>query len=346
VTPPAVGDRGRPARRRRRAAATAVAAVLAACPAGCGASRPPAGGQPARPAARPPRVVAVQAASARVRDLTVDSPALGQRVKVRLLLPRRFDAEPARRWPVLWLLHGCCDSYLSWTRSTDVASLAELDDVLVVMPDGGRVGFYSDWSNPGRGGPPGWETFHLTELRGLLERDWRAGDRRAVAGLSMGGLGAMAYAARHPGMFRAAASYSGLLHTRWQGEPVAGPQVVEGLLRDDGEDPRDLWGDPVRQADVWAAHNPYDLAPRLRGVELFVSVGDGQPGPLDRGGDTRQAQQSERALRPQSVAFVERLRQLRIPVRFDAYSPGTHDWPYWQRELHRSLPLLLHALRS
>jgi S-formylglutathione hydrolase FrmB len=32
------------------------------------------------------------------------------------------------------------------------------------------------------------------------------------------------------------------------------------------------------------------------------------------------------------VAFVERLRQLGIPVRFDAYDPGTHDWPYWQRE--------------
>jgi S-formylglutathione hydrolase FrmB len=29
------------------------------------------------------------------------------------------------------------------------------------------------------------------------------------------------------------------------------------------------------------------------------------------------------------VAFVERLRQLGIPIRFDAYNPGTHDWPYW-----------------
>ena len=44
------------------------------------------------------------------------------------------------------------------------------------------------------------------------------------------------------------------------------------------------------------------------------------------------------------MAFVERLHQLGIPVRFDAYDPGTHDWPYWQRELHRSLPLLLAAL--
>jgi diacylglycerol O-acyltransferase / trehalose O-mycolyltransferase len=41
---------------------------------------------------------------------------------------------------------------------------------------------------------------------------------------------------------------------------------------------------------------------------------------------------------------VERLRQHGIPVQFHAYDPGTHDWPYWQRELHRSLPLLLNAL--
>jgi S-formylglutathione hydrolase FrmB len=42
---------------------------------------------------------------------------------------------------------------------------------------------------------------------------------------------------------------------------------------------------------------------------------------------------------------VERLHQLGIPVRFDNYGPGIHNWPYWQRELHRSLPLLLGALQ-
>jgi S-formylglutathione hydrolase FrmB len=128
-------------------------------------------------------------------EATIDSPALGRSAKVRLLLPRRFSAEPGRRWPVLWLLHGCCDTYQSWTRSTDVEELAGLADVLVVMPEAGQVGFYSDWYERGQGGPSRWETFHLTELRQLLERDWRAGNRRVVAGLSMGGLGA---ADRHP----------------------------------------------------------------------------------------------------------------------------------------------------
>src|SRR6266542_1199025 len=311
--------------RRRRwrqpwRARTPVVALLMAGLTACGSSRGAglqgAGSQGAGPASRSARVVAVQTLGPRVRDLTIDSPALGRRA-----------------------------TYQSWTRSTDVEGLAALAGVLVVMPEAGQAGFYSDWYNRGRGGPPGWETFHLTELRQLLERDWRAGDRWVVAGISMGGLGAMAYAARHPGTFRAAASYSGLLHTRYQGGPVPGPGFVQNLVRGFGADPRALWGDPQRQADVWAAHDPYDLAPRLRGVDLFVSVGNGQPGPLDGPATTEQARRIEQAVQPQNLAFVERLHQLGIPVQFDAYGAGTHDWPYWQRELHRSLPLLLHALQ-
>jgi S-formylglutathione hydrolase FrmB len=120
-------------------------------------------------------VVATQTLGPRVRDLTIDSPALGRSAKVRLLLPRRFRAQPHRRWPVLWLLHGCCDTYQSWTRSTDVEELDGLADVLAVMPEAGQVGFHSDWYERGQGGPSRWETFHLTELRQLLERDWRPG---------------------------------------------------------------------------------------------------------------------------------------------------------------------------
>ncbi len=320
-----------------------LAAGLLACTAPQGASIRQRQGAAGR-ASGPARVVAVQALGPRLRDLTIDSPALGHRAMVRLLLPRRFAAEPARRWPVLWLLHGCCDSYQSWTRSTDVAKLAGLDEVLVVMPEAGQVGFYADWYNHGHGGPPRWETFHLVELRQLLERDWRAGDRWAVAGVSMGGLGAMAYAARHPGMFRAAASYSGILDRRAPTGPIPGPRLIGNLLGAFGQDPAALWGDPQQQAAVWAAHNPYDLAARLRGVELFVSVGNGEPGPLDPQSPAQQARQLEQALQPQTLAFARRLHQLAIPVQVDAYGPGTHAWPYWQRELHRSLPLLLHVL--
>jgi diacylglycerol O-acyltransferase / trehalose O-mycolyltransferase len=334
----------RPTRLPRRTPHGSTAVLLALLTVAMSACTSPRAPEAARGSDPPARTVATRTLGPRMRDLTIDSPALGRTAEVRLLLPRRFQAQPTRRWPVLWLLHGCCDTYRSWTRSTDVEELAELADVLVVMPEAGEVGFYSDWYNGGREGPPRWETFHLTELQQLLERDWRAGDRRVIAGLSMGGLGAMAYAARHPGMFAAAASYSGLLHTRYQGGPVPGPQAIQDLLRALGEDPGALWGDPTRQSDGWADHNPYDLAPRLRDIRLFVSVGNGEPGPLDGQAIDRQAQQIERTIYPQNLAFVQRLSELGIPARFDAYGPGTHTWPYWQRELHRSLPLLLDAL--
>jgi S-formylglutathione hydrolase FrmB len=136
-------------------------------------------------------------------DLTVESPALGRTAKVRLLTPDGWEQRRSGdRWPVLYLLHGCCDTYESWTLQTDVEELAQLRDVLVVMPEAGPAGWYSDWWNHGAGGPPAWETFHTRELRRVLEHDYGAGQKRVIAGLSMGGFGALSYAARNPGMFR------------------------------------------------------------------------------------------------------------------------------------------------
>jgi diacylglycerol O-acyltransferase / trehalose O-mycolyltransferase len=275
----------------------------------------------------------VRRLSPREIDLGVRSPAVGRTVPVRLLLPARFARLPARRWPVLYLLHGCCDSYVSWTRSTDVEQLSANSDVLVVMPDGGRAGFYSDWL---RG--PRWETFHLVELRQLLERAYRADSRRAIAGFSMGGLGALAYAARHPAMFAAAASYSGLLH------PSADARALTGLVDSQGDDGAALWGDPTRDAPRWAAHDPSDLAGRLRGAALFVSTGTGRPGPLDPPGTGTDP--TERFVHRETVAFVGRLRRLRVPAKLDLYGPGRHTYSYWQRELHRSWPRLMGALAT
>jgi len=216
-----------------RAAWPAMLAVIVVLGGACG------GGTKARPGTRPAggaahlRVVATTVLSARMRDLTVASPALGETVKARLLLPVRYQARAGVRWPVLYLLHGCCDTYRSWTRSTDVEALTAHSDVLVVMPDGGKAGFYSGWLTG-----PRWETFHLAELRRILGRDYRAGPVMAVAGASMGGLGALACAARHPGLFRAAASFSGIAGTRLTPQE---PVRYADLVRSQGEDPGHLW---------------------------------------------------------------------------------------------------------
>jgi diacylglycerol O-acyltransferase / trehalose O-mycolyltransferase len=318
----------------QRALAACVGALLALAPAGLVACGSAARHAPSTRSADRVAVLAQRQIAPRIVDLSVRSPALGRTAMVRLLTPDGWSSRRAgQRWPVLYLLHGCCDTYESWTRDTRIERIGALRHVLVVMPEGGDVGFYSNWRNGGRGGPPAWETFHLVELRRLLERRYGAGTPRAIAGLSMGGLGAMSYAARHRGLFAAAASYSGLLH------PLADTRFMLGLFAAYASDPRAIWGDPVAQRETWAAHDPTALAPRLRGTRLFVSAGNGRPGPLDPPGTRRNA--VEATVHGESRAFAARLRRLGIPATSDFYGRGTHNWPYWERELERSLPVLL-----
>ena len=264
----------------------------------------------------------------RARDLTIESPAVAAPMQVRLLLPRRFEDEPTARWPVVYLLHGSAGTYDDWWLESDVSELTAPTDLLVVLPYGGNPGWYSDWWNGGKGGPPTWETFHLVELRQLLERNWHAGDKRAIAGLSMGGYGAMEYAERQPGTFAAAASYSGVL------DPLGGQANFSP------PQPNDIWGDPVAQADVWKAHDPTDNAAALKGTALYVAYGNGQTGPLD----PSKSPDLEAWIATENETFLHQLAALKIPVTVDAYGNGTHDWPYWQRDLHRSLPFILKAL--
>lgn len=312
-------------------------AVLAGVAVAGGSSSAAVAAVPPDRAAGGAQVVAEQVVGPRLVDLTIQSPALGATGKVRLLTPDGWAGRArGTHWPVLYLLHGCCDSYLSWTRSTDVASIPELRDVLVVMPEGGAAGWYSDWWNFGAGGAPRWETFHLTELRKILERDYGAGSKRVIAGLSMGGFGAVSYAARNPGMFRAAASFSGVVH------PSADASFWLPFFGRTGLDPYALWGDPVEQQAIWADHDPYYLAKRLRHTALFIATGDGTAGgPFDPPGRTDGL---EALIYRENVAFANRLTERGVAVTTDFYGPGGHSWPYWQRELHRALPMLLGAL--
>ncbi|WTW93959.1 esterase family protein [Streptomycetaceae bacterium NBC_01309] len=284
----------------------------------------------------------------RVLDLTVASPAIGQQAVVRLLLPRGWRPGTHRKWPTLYMLHGATGDHRMWSEYTDLPDITADRDVLVVIPDGGPFSYYSNWWNHGRYGAPAWQTFHLDEMVPLLERSYGAAPVRAIAGLSMGGQGAVKYAAARPGMFRMAASYSGVLNTRAPRVIVGGPygdtnfaDAQAQFIRGYGADPLALWGDLRKNPMIWAANNPTDQVWRLRGTPLYVSGGDGNPGPLDPPGT--KFDPMEAIFGPMSNDFVAAGRRvgLRITARLGA---GTHTMPYWQHHLHESFPELMDVL--
>ncbi|MCL4292211.1 MAG: esterase family protein [Acidimicrobiia bacterium] len=331
----------------------AVTLLLVAVPAACGSPGP--GGTGAhRPAVRPfhawsclgnlssgggLRVTGVRRLDERTADVTMTTAALAAPVTVRLMVPPGCDRRPGRRYPVLYLLHGAGGDHTAWTTGGDVARLTERRPVVVVMPDGGRGGWYTNWWNFGALGPPEWETFHVGQLVPWVDRHLptrASGGERAIAGLSMGGFGAVSYAARHPDLFTAASSYSGALGVD---SPIA-ELVIDIPAADDGGRPGQVFGTMAANEVRWRGHSPTDLAANLRGLRIAFYTGDGRAGPLDPGGgfDGLEAQ-----ARLSAVAFAERLDALGIPYTFGDYGPGHHTWAYFRRSLASDLPGIMAA---
>ncbi|MFJ4935180.1 alpha/beta hydrolase [Streptomyces pseudovenezuelae] len=271
------------------------------------------------------------ALGSRTVDVSVPSAALGRSAPVRLVLPSGFDAQSTRTYPVLYLLHGAHDDYTSWTRETDIEAFTEGRNLIVAMPDAGPTGIPTAW----RGGPD-YETFQLKEVPALLARDYRASGVRVVAGVSTGGYGAMAHAARHPGAFTAAASYSGILDTMAPGVPT----LMDAIVARENLVPASLWGNPFLNLLTWRDFNPRDRATGLRGTALYVSSGSGLAG----GTGDWLPEALESALWPSAHSFTDTLALLRIPVTTHFYAGGGHSWAYWKQEFTASWPMLARGL--
>jgi S-formylglutathione hydrolase FrmB len=293
-----------------RVLAVSLLTVVGLCLGACGAPAAQTG------------VVADGRIDARLHELTVRSPALGATTKLRVLLPRGYDTS-RRRYPVLYVLHGANDDYTSWTRSGDAERLTAHAPLIVVMPDAGRSGWYTDWFNGVRGGPPRWERYHIGELLSLIDHRYRTIARRggrAIAGLSMGGFGAMSYAARHPDRFISAAAFSG---------------AVDGLVVGQIA-PVGAFGPIVGQRVRLRGHDPWTLAGNLRSLHITLRTGDGRTGGPLGGGDAIEAAVHAMSLRLHRVLTAYHIRHV-----WDDYGRGGHTWPYWRRDLRETLPSLM-----
>lgn len=247
------------------------------------------------------------------------SAALGEKRQVFLYTPPGFAQSPARRYPVLVLLHGAPGEPLDWLYQGDahraidqaIASGA-LPPCLIAVPDG-HGPFYkggSEWADA-KGGKCNMETAVVRDLSQFLESRYRASTNPAlwaIGGLSEGGYGAANLAVRHPERFQSALVFSGDLR-----------------VKDDWGDDTDIFGtDPA----VRSANSPIEqlhrLAPETRKkLHFYIAVGT----------------DDDQDLIGDSVAFAALARSAGMTARVDR-DPGAHKWGFWSAHFLKALPLL------
>ncbi|WP_427118282.1 alpha/beta hydrolase [Pseudarthrobacter scleromae] len=279
----------------------------------------------------------------RMHELIFQTPYLDTPTSVRVLLPAPGLRVPGKRYPSLYLLHGCCDpapQSRGWTVKGGAEEATAEDSMIVVMPEGGMGGFYSDWYNNGAGGNPRWESYIIGQLIPWIDGHYATStdrSQRAIAGLSMGGYGALSLAARHPDTFVSASSFSGAVDSNAY---LGASSTVDDVLgTQDGQFPDSVYGPRATEEVRWRGHNPVDLAENLRGMSLQIRTGNGLPGPLDTP-DTLAGGSVETYVYPQNLNLHDRLNNLGITHLWDDYGPGTHSWAYWKRDLIDTLKTL------
>ena len=238
-------------------------------------------------------------------------------VSMDVLLPRMTQAQrdalgPGYRFPTLFLLHGMSADHTGWQRFTSIERYTRFLNLAVVMPAVHRS-FYTDQAD----GYPYW-TFISEEVPAQARFYFPLAterERTFVAGLSMGGYGAMKLGLRQPERFAAAASFSGAVDMaqRIQEAPVDRAQEMRrtfGDLSKFAGSENDL----VAIASTLAASDK----PKPR---LFLSCG------------------TEDFLYQNNLGFRDHLRGLGFDLTYEE-GPGAHDWTYWDQQIQRCLAWL------
>ncbi|MCB9615921.1 MAG: hypothetical protein H6722_26090, partial [Sandaracinus sp.] len=192
---------------------------------------------------------------------------------VNVLLPEDYYATSTRRYPVLYLHHGGAQDFRKFHLDDDIIGLTRGRQLIVVMPDGGTAGWCS---NPVRSssGPKNWENFHIAQLIPWIDANFRTYaeyDGRAVGGFSMGGFGALKYAAKYYGHFASVSSHSGPASLRRDGGVVLRWAETSAKVAELGGGT--LYGEPFDEARV-SADNPVERLESFGyGKRIFMVVG-------------------------------------------------------------------------
>ena len=291
---------------------------------------------------------------------TLWSQSLGTRKELVVYLPPSYARTPNRRFPVAYYLHGLGGRETDWTRHgelhlvMDSLAATGAPEMIIVMPDGDD-GWYTTWNtlpayDECRRNPPARESadaycvpwphyddYVAHDVVQFVDRKYRTEARRArraVAGLSMGGYGAVTLALEYPDVFTAAASHSGVLSPLYRGPHPFDGHPLWALSGSDletaygrlwsrtwpalGRDTASWWArDPGRRLDRLIAKHGKQPVPAL-----FADVGTEDALFVD-----------------QSRAFRWAVERDGVPIEYHEW-PGQHDFTYWRAHVGESLAWL------
>ena len=259
------------------------------------------------------------------------SEALGRRVTINVMVPRRslrdMRENPGKAlYPSLTLLHGVKGDYTDWSRFTNVERYANARGLAVVMPSG-ENGSYNDI--PGSNNR--YFTFVTRELPIFVSSIFPISPRREdtfIAGLSMGGYGAMKALLNCPDVYGAGASLSGALN-------------IVKRAREEFDHSSFGWSD-----GDWFDINLVNKAAFLDGLDKI----EGSPSDLFWAARTLNESSgpkpkifaccgTEDPLYQSNLEFNELMSGLDLDYTYEE-GPGVHDWLFWETWIQRVIKWL------
>jgi S-formylglutathione hydrolase FrmB len=256
----------------------------------------------------------------RLETVKFQSKTIGRELPYIVVLPPGYHASSSTRYPVLYLLHGLGGHYRDWTTRTNVADYAAQYRIIVVTPEG-NDSWYVDSAAVAS---DKYEFYILNELIPDVESHYRAIQSRygrAIAGLSMGGYGAVKFGLKHPEQFVFAGSMSGAFSVTKQSDADRG----------NGWDLRAFGpiDSPTRKAnDVFEIARAVN-ADRVASLPYFYFDCGTEDAPF--------IFKSNREL-------AEVFSQKKIKYEYREL-PGDHSWGYWDQQVQEVLKIVAQKLR-
>ncbi len=254
-------------------------------------------------------------AQSRIDCNALKSRILGETVHYCVLLPASYDSVPARRYPVLYFLHGLGENEQTlfktggWNLIEDLREQHKVGDFLIVTPEA-KASFYVNSAD----GRVRYSDFFLQEFIPYIEGRYRIRRERrarAITGISMGGYGALRFAFADPGMFSAVSAQSAALMTE-------SPQELNAALRAGtplGRLLGSVFGNPINVRH-WQENDPFSLARKdktaIGTLAIYFNCG----------------RDDEYGFEVGATALDRQLQEERVKHDFHLY-PGNHSASYF-----------------